>query len=159
MEDGPHVYKLFEGEVRRPGSFAAELVESISKRWNGGRTSPSADPDTLVAALDAGDYRAVATDIVAATLRFCNNMPCPSGVAPADFLRSQFAENGAFAEPRFNDANYVAVSCSLQLRLWSYLEYGPPDRFILLTILFLADRLGKRLDPKFSRRENLGNEK
>jgi hypothetical protein len=41
----------------------------------------------------------------------------------------------------------------LQLRLWAYLAYGAgeQDRFVLLAVLFLADRLSKRLDPKHPR--------
>ena len=48
------------------------------------------------------------------------------------------------------DADYVATSLWLQLRLWTFLEYRIEydDRLVLLAVLFLCDTLGKRLDPR-----------
>ena len=86
-------------------------------------------------------------------MSFC--LPCqrPDDVAGVDFLKSLFAESGLFKDARLEGGDYVATSLWLQLRLWAYLafEAGEQDRFVLLAILFLADRLSKRLDPKHPR--------
>lgn len=147
MEDGPHVYKVFEGEFRNPGTLTVSLFESIAHRWQ------SLDIDTMVESLDGSRFHEVATSAISPAIEFC--LPCarPSDVIPTDFLKSQFLENGSFEDDRLEGDDYVATSLWLQLRLWAYLEYaeGEQDRFVLLTILFLCDRLAKRLDPKHPR--------
>ncbi len=147
MEDGPHVYKVFEAEFRNPGTLIVSLFESIAQRWQG------LDIDTMVDSLDGGRFHEVATSAISPAIEFC--LPCarPPDVAPTNFLKSQFLENGSFRDDRLEGDDYVATSLWLQLRLWAYLEYaeGDQDRFVLLTILFLSDRLAKRLDPKHPR--------
>ena len=147
MEDGPHVHQVFEDEVRKPGVRAAALCDSLARRWQG------LDPDAMVAHLDAGRFQEVATSALCAAVSFC--LPCerPGDVPEAGFLKGFFAESGKFKDERLEGADYVATSLWLQLRLWAYLAYGAgeQDRFVLLAVLFLADRLSKRLDPKHPR--------
>ncbi len=147
MEDGPHVYKVFEAEFRNPGTLTVSLFESIAQRWQG------LDIDTMVDSLDGGRFHEVATSAISPALEFC--LPCVRSpdILPTPFLQSQFLENGSFKDDRLEGGDYVATSLWLQLRLWAYLEYaeGDQDRFVLLTILFLCDRLAKRLDPKHPR--------
>ena len=147
MEDGPHVHQVFEDEVRKPGVRAAALCDSLARRWQG------LDPDAMVAHLDAGRFQEVATSALCAAVSFC--LPCerPGDVPEADFLKGFFAESGKFKDERLEGADYVATSLWLQLRLWAYLAYGAgeQDRVVLLAVLFLADRLSKRLDPKHPR--------
>lgn len=147
MEDGPHVHQVFEDEVRKPGVRSAALCDSLARRWQG------LDSDAMVAHLDAGRFQEVATAALCEVVSFC--LPCqrPDDVAGVDFLKSLFAESGQFKDARLEGGDYVATSLWLQLRLWAYLafEAGEQDRFVLLAILFLADRLSKRLDPKHPR--------
>lgn len=147
MEDGSHVYEVFEDELRNPGTITVSLFESIAQRRQG------LDIDTMVDSLDGGRFHEVATSVIAPVVEFCLPCACPPGISQTDFLKSQFLENGTFRDERLEGGDYVATSLWLQLRLWSYLEYaaGEQDRFVLLTILFLCDRLAKRLDPKHPR--------
>lgn len=148
MEDGVHVYPLFEDEMRNPGVSAAALLDTIS------RCHPQVDPDALGVRLDAHAFLDVATAVIEPVVSFC--LPCsrPSDVGREDFLRSLFEENGRFSDARLSGSDYVATSLWLQLRLWTYLAYssGEQDRYVLLTILFLCDRLSKRLDPSQPRK-------
>lgn len=154
MEDGPHVHQVFEDEVRKPGVRAAALCDSLARRW------PSLDADAMVDHLDAGRFQEVATSALSAMVSFC--LPCerPDDVSEADFLKGFFAENGKFKDDRLEGPDYVATSLWLQLRLWAYLAYGAgdQDRFVLLSVLFLADRLSKRLDPKHPRHRSISAE-
>ncbi|MGI5868336.1 MAG: MFS transporter [Kiritimatiellia bacterium] len=147
MEDGPHVHQVFEDEALKPGARAAALCVSLGRRWQG------LDVDAMVAHLDAGRFQEVATSALCAELAFC--LPCepPTDISETDFLKDFFAENGQFKDERLEGPDYVATSLWLQLRLWAYLAYGAgeQDRFVLLSVLFLADRLSKRLDPKHPR--------
>ncbi len=147
MEDGLHVYEVFEDELRHPGIITVSLFESIAQRRQG------LDIDMMVDSLDGGRFHEVATSVIAPVIEFC--LPCaqPPEVSQTDFIKMQFLENGSFRDERLEGGDYVATSLWLQLRLWSYLEYaaGDQDRFVLLTILFLSDRLAKRLDPKYPR--------
>lgn len=144
MADGQQVHKVFEDEVRNPGLRTVSLFNSIAQRCKG------LDADAMTERLDAMRYHDVATSVISPLLEFC--LPCirAETVSETDFLKSQFAENGSFKDARIEGGDYVATSLWLQLRLWSYLEYdaGEQDRFVLLTILFLCDRLSKRLDPR-----------
>ncbi len=147
MEDGAHVYKFFEAEFRNPGTLTVSLFESIAQRWQ------SLNIDTMVDSLDGGRLHEIATSAISPAIEFC--LPCVRSpdLSQTDFLKSQFLENGSFRDERLEGSDYVATSLWLQLRLWGYLEYaeGDQDRFVLLTILFLCDRLAKRLDPKHPR--------
>ena len=104
----------------------------------------------MMTLVDEGKYREVATLAIAPAIEFCLPYERPQGAGAEDVITAQFSEDGSFVNAMLEDADYVATSIWLQLRLWAFLDYGVgyDDRFVLLTVLFLCDTLGKRLDPK-----------
>ncbi len=153
MEDGPHVYKHFENEIRRPGSEIIPLAQSISRRWH------SPDIDTYTEMFDSSEFSRMAGCAAAPLVAFCRPCERPEDTDTAGFLRSQFLPSGKFADPRIEGEDYVAVSLWLQLKLWSFLEYGNRsdqwNRIVLLSVMFLCDRLSRRLDPQYIRNSQI----
>lgn len=146
MEDGPHVYRFFEEEARKPGVNASVFLDSISQCWR------EVDAEWLGERLDAGAFHEVATAVIAPAVACFRSCSCPVGVAPEDFLKQLFQENEGFVDEQLEGSDYAATSLWLQLRLWSYLAYstGDEDRYVLLTVLFLSDRLIKYTGPLVS---------
>jgi Tfp pilus assembly protein PilF len=78
------------------------------------------------------------------------NQPLMKTQVSEDIIKAQFADDGSFVNEMLEDADYVATSLWLQLRLWTFLGYMAEDneRFVLLAVLFLCDtQYGRRLDP------------
>ncbi len=143
MFDGQKVYKIFDDEMRNPGTATIMLCDSIAVRWQG------LDLDTMVTLIDKGSFREAATMAITPELEFCLPFMRDEDTVSEDIIKAQFADDGSFANEMLEDTDYVATSLWLQLRLWTFLGYMAEDneRFVLLAVLFLCDTLGRRLDP------------
>lgn len=145
LPDTRSAHPSFEAEEKLPGSELERRLKQLcsSPLWPAGADwKPSFH--RLMEACDRDAFLETAAALLAAELRLFLIVPEESRTPDEELIGERFSPGGRMRDALLNGNSYLAVSLTVQLKLWAQLKYNAQDgepRLLLLSILIAQHSL------------------